>query len=135
MGHTDGDANDDTLFSGEMPGAVRASCVIRMEPHEVRAVQPTRGQTTAQTTQLVSGGSGGDRGHLSPRVARSAWSALPNAREGEKLYGSFLNGAEGLRPRGELGQGAVVTRRQLSAQHKNTLSQIHPAVEWASRFA
>lgn len=107
VGHTDGDANDDTLFSGEMPGAVRASCVIRMEPHEVRAIQPTRGQTTAQTTQLISGGSGGDRGHLSPRVARSAWSALPNAREGEKLYGSFLNGAEGLRPRGELGQGAV----------------------------
>ncbi|KAI4567610.1 hypothetical protein MJT46_008823 [Ovis ammon polii x Ovis aries] len=34
VGHTDGDANDDTLFSGEMPGAVRASCVILMEPHE-----------------------------------------------------------------------------------------------------
>ncbi|KAI4539059.1 hypothetical protein MG293_010451 [Ovis ammon polii] len=34
VGHMDGDANDDTLFSGEMPGAVRASCVILMEPHE-----------------------------------------------------------------------------------------------------
>lgn len=67
VGHTDGDANDDTLFSGEMPGAVRASCVILMEPHEVRAVQPTRGQTAAQTTQLVGGGSGGDCGRLSPQ--------------------------------------------------------------------
>lgn len=51
---------------GDMPGAVWASCVILTEPHEVRAVQPTRGHTTAQTTQLIRGGSGGDCALLTP---------------------------------------------------------------------
>lgn len=41
-------------------------CVILTELHEVRAMQPTRGQTTAQTTQLMRGGSGGDCGRLTP---------------------------------------------------------------------
>lgn len=75
VGHMDGDADDDTSFSGrDAQCCVGITCVILTEPHEVRAVQPTRGQTTAQTTQLIRGGRGGNCARLTPpRVARNAW--------------------------------------------------------------
>ena len=87
MGHTDGDADDDTSFSGrDARCCVGITCVILTEPHEVRAVQPTRGQTAAQTTQPVRRGRGGDCARLTPpEWPGMRGPALPNAREGEEV--------------------------------------------------